>query len=253
MRRFRLRAGSLAGIPLWIHVSWFVVLGLVVWSVTVEFGSALPELPLVERLAMASVTGIAFFACLAVHEVAHAVVARRFAVRVRGITLFLLGRRGRDRRGAPHAGFGVRGRARGACHVGRHRQRVRPRFDAWAQRLGWTGPEGVLFTLSVVNLGVAVFNLIPGLPLDGGRILRAAIWRRTGSFVRATRIAAVGGRVVAATLVAIGLGVSLAGDPVALWYLPMGVFIWFLARASGRAAPPVKSGALALPREGEAA
>ena len=123
----------------------------------------------------------------------------------------------------------------------------------WAHRLGWTGPEGVLFTLSVVNLGVAVFNLIPGLPLDGGRILRAAIWRRTGSFVRATRIAAVGGRVVAATLVAIGLGVSLAGDPVALWYLPMGVFIWFLARASGRAAPPVKSGALALPREGEAA
>ena len=58
---------------------------------------------------------------------------------------------------------------------------------------------------------------------------------------------------VATTLVAIGLGVSLAGDPVALWYLPMGVFIWFLARASGRAAPPVKSGALALHREGEAA
>ncbi len=71
----------------------------------------------------------------------------------------------------------------------------------------------MLFTLSVVNLGVAVFNLIPGLPLDGGRILRAAIWRRTGSFVRATRIAAVGGRVVAATLVGIGLGVSLAGRP----------------------------------------
>ncbi len=111
----------------------------------------------------------------------------------------------------------------------------------------------MLFTLSVVNLGVAVFNLIPGLPLDGGRILRAAIWRRTGSFVRATRVAAIGGRVVATTLVAVGLGVSLAGDPVALWYLPMGVFIWFLARASGRAAPPVKSGALALRREGEAA
>ena len=91
MRRFRLRVGSLAGIPLWIHVSWFAVLGLVVWSVTEEFGAALPELPLTERLAMASVTGIAFFACLAVHEVAHAVVARRFSVRVRGITLFLLG------------------------------------------------------------------------------------------------------------------------------------------------------------------
>ena len=70
----------------------------------------------------------------------------------------------------------------------------------------------MLFTLSVVNLGVAVFNLVPGLPLDGGRILRAAIWRRTGSFVRATRVAAIGGRVVAAMLVAVGIGVSLAGD-----------------------------------------
>ena len=252
MRRFRLRAGSLAGIPLWIHVSWFAVLGLVVWSVTEEFGAALPELPIAERLAMASGTGIAFFACLAVHEVAHAVVARRFAVRVRGITLFLLGGVAEIEGELPSPGsefaVALAGPATSVAIAS-----VFALGSRGAQRLGWTGPEGVLFTLSVVNLGVAVFNLIPGLPLDGGRILRAAIWRRTGSFVRATRIAAVGGRVVAATLVAIGIGVSLAGDPVALWYLPMGVFIWFLARASGRAAPPVKSGALALPREGEAA
>ncbi len=252
MRRFRLRAGSLAGIPLWIHVSWFAVLGLVVWSVTEEFGAALPELPLAERLAMASVTGLAFFACLAVHEVAHAVVARRYAVRVRGITLFLLGGVAEIEGELPSPGsefaVALAGPATSVVIAS-----VFALGSRWTHQLGWTGAEGVLFTLSVVNLGVAVFNLIPGLPLDGGRILRAAIWRRTGSFVRATRVAAVGGRVVAATLVAIGLGVSLGGDPVALWYLPMGVFIWFLARASGRAAPPVQSGALALPREGEAA
>jgi len=252
VHRFRLRAGSLAGIPLWIHVSWFAVLGLVVWSVTEEFGAALPELPLAERLAMGSVTGIAFFTCLAVHEVAHAVVARRFSVRVRGITLFLLGGVAEIEGELPTPGsefaVALAGPATSVVIAS-----VFALGSRGAHRLGWTGPEGVLFTLSVVNLGVAVFNLIPGLPLDGGRILRAAIWRRTGSFVRATRIAAVGGRVVAITLVAIGLGVSLAGDPVALWYLPLGVFIWFLARASGRAAPPVNSGALALPRESEAA
>jgi Zn-dependent protease len=252
VRRFRLRAGSLAGIPLWIHISWFVVLGLVVWSVTVEFGSALPELPLAERLAMAWVTGIAFFVCLAVHEVAHAVVARRFAVRVRGITLFLLGGVAEIEGELPTPGsefaVALAGPATSVAIAS-----VFALGSRVAHGSGWTGAEGVLFTLSVVNLGVAVFNLIPGLPLDGGRILRAAIWRRTGSFVRATRIAAVGGRVVAAALVAIGIAVSLAGDPVALWYLPMGVFIWFLARASGRATPPVKSGALALRREGEAA
>ena len=59
----------------------------------------------------------------------------------------------------------------------------------------------MLFTLALVNLGVAVFNLVPGLPLDGGRILRAAIWRGTGSFSRATRVAAAGGGVVSASLV----------------------------------------------------
>lgn len=252
MRRFRLRVGSLLGIPLWIHVSWFGVLGLVVWSVTVEFGAALPELPLVERSAMALLTGVAFFACLALHEVAHAVVARRFGVRVRGITLFLLGGVAEIEGELPSPGseFAVAfaGPATSVAIAS-----ALALGAGWADRLGWTGAEGVLFTLAVVNLGVAVFNMVPGLPLDGGRILRAAIWRRTGSFVRATRVAAVGGRVVAASLVAIGIGVSLAGDPVALWYVPMGVFIWFLARASGRAAPPAEGGALALTGEGEAA
>jgi Zn-dependent protease len=252
VRRFRLRVGSLLGVPFWIHVSWFVVLGLVVWSVTVEFGAALPELPLVERSAMALLTGVAFFACLALHEVAHAVVARRFGVRVRGITLFLLGGVAEIEGELPSPGseFAVAfaGPATSVSIAS-----ALALGAGWADRIGWTGAEGVLFTLAVVNLGVAVFNMVPGLPLDGGRILRAAIWKRTGSFVRATRVAAVGGRVVAASLVAIGIGVSLAGDPVALWYVPMGVFIWFLARASGRATPPVEGGALALTREGEAA
>lgn len=252
MRRFRVRVGGLLGIPLWIHLSWFAVLGLVVWSVTDEFGVAFPDLPLVERLAMASITGVAFFACLAVHEVAHAVVARRFGVRVRGITLFLFGGVAEIEGELPSPGsefaVALAGPATSVALAS-----ALALGSRWVAQLGWTGVEGVLLTLSVVNLGVAVFNLIPGLPLDGGRILRAAVWRRTGSFVLATKVAAVGGRVVAASLVALGIGTTLMGQPFGLWYVPMGTFIWFLARASGRAAPPVEGGALALAREGEAA
>jgi Zn-dependent protease len=252
VRRFRVRVGRLLGIPLWIHVSWFFVLVLVVWSVTEEFGTALPDLPLVERLAMASITGVAFFSCLVVHEVAHAVVARRFGVHVHGITLFLLGGVAEieGELPSPRSEFAV---ALAGPVTSVVIASVFALGSRWADRLGWTGAEGVLFTLAVVNLGVAVFNMIPGLPLDGGRILRAAIWQRTGSFVRATKVAALGGRVVAAALIAIGIVITLAGDPFALWYVPMGVFIWFLARASGRATPPVQGGALALTREGEAA
>jgi Zn-dependent protease len=252
MLRLRIRVGRPLWIPLWIHASWFAVLGLAVWVVTVAFGSVLPRLPLPERSAMALVTGLAFFACLAVHEVAHAVVARRFGVRVLGITLFLLGGVAEIEGELPSPGsefaVALAGPATSIA-IGSVLALASTAFG----RFGWRGAEVVTFTLAVVNLGVATFNLVPGLPLDGGRILRAAIWRATGSFARATRVAAIGGRVVAAALVAVGVVSSLRGDLGGLWYVPMGTFIWFMARASGRVAAPGHDGALALTREGEAA
>ena len=252
MRRFRFRIARVLGISIWVHGSWFVVLGLAVWAVTVAFGDVLPQLPITERLVMATVTGLAFFGCLCVHEVAHALVARRFGVRVRGITLFLLGGVAEIQGDLPSPGaeFAVAlvGPATSVA-IGS----VLALLAAWAGALGWAAVEAVAFTLALVNLGVALFNLVPGLPLDGGRILRAAIWRRTGSFTRATVVASLGGRIVAAALIAIGIVSAVRGDLTGLWYLPMGSFIWFLARASARATPPVDDRALALTGEGEAA
>jgi len=249
MRRFRVRLGSLLGIPLWIHASWVLVLGLAVWASTNAFAEALPRLPLAERLAMASATGIAFFGCLAVHEVAHALVARRFGVRVHGITLFLLGGVAEIEGEIPSPGaeFAVALVGPAASIV------LGSAFLLLADRLGsWVGGQAVAFTLAAVNLGVAVFNLIPGLPLDGGRVLRAVLWRRSGSFVRATRIASRGGAIVAALLAVMGLVIATRGDAIGLWYVLMGAFIWTLARASGRASPPVERRGLALTGEGEA-
>lgn len=228
------------------------MLGLAVWAVTVSFGDVLPQLPVAERLLMATVTSFAFFGCLCVHEVAHAVIARRFGVRVRGITLFLLGGVAEIQGELPSPGaeFAVAlvGPATSVA-IGSVLALVAEGTGA----LGWTAVEAVAFTLALVNLGVALFNLVPGLPLDGGRILRAAIWRRTGSFTRATAAASLGGRIVAAALIAIGIVSAVRGELTGLWYVPMGAFIWFLARASARATPPVDDRALALTGEGEAA
>jgi Zn-dependent protease len=252
VRRFRIHIGRFLGIPLWVHASWFLVFGLAVWAITGEFGDALPQLSVGERLAMAAATGLAFFGCLAAHEVAHAVVARHFGVHVRGITLFLLGGVAEIEGELPSPGaeFAVALAGPGtSVAIGS----LFALLSSWMNAIGWTGPEAVTLTLAAVNLGVALFNLIPGLPLDGGRILRAVVWRRTGSFEFATSIAARGGSIVAALLIALGLVAALVGQAAGLWYVPMGVFIWFLARASRRATAPDGSRALALTGEGEAA
>ncbi len=240
------------GIPLWIHVSWFAVLVLVVWTVTIEFGEVLPGLPVLERLSMAAITGVAFFGCLAVHEVAHAVVARRFGVRVKSITLFLFGGVAEIEGELPTPGsefaVALAGPATSVA-IGS----VLAVAAGIADGLAWTGAAGVLFTLALVNLGVAVFNLVPGLPLDGGQDPAGGDLARDRELL-AGHARGGGGR---------GCGLRRAGrgrrgrhrvrPSRGLWYVVMGVFIWFLARAAGRAVPPVQGRALALSGEGEAA
>ena len=91
MRRFRIPIGRVFGIRLSLHASWFLVFALVTWTTVVAYGDAYPRLPGAERAAMGVVTGIAFFACLLANEISHAMVARRFGIRIRGIMLFMFG------------------------------------------------------------------------------------------------------------------------------------------------------------------
>jgi Zn-dependent protease len=252
VRRFRLPIGRIFGIQLYLHGTWFVVLALVVWASARVFAQAYPGLPAAERSAMAIVTGPVFFACLALHEVSHAVVARRFGIAVHGITLFLFGGVAEIDGEVPSPG-----REFAVALVGPATSVALASLFALAAMgataLHRAGAEGVLLTLAAVNLGVAVFNLIPGLPLDGGRLLRAGVWGWTGDFTRATRIAAVGGQILAVCLAVLGAVVVLTGDLAGLWYVPLGAFVWFLARRSALARVPVPMGALALPREGDPA
>ena len=244
MRRLRIPAGRVLGIQIWIHASWFPVAGLAVWVISSVFRDGFPGLPLSERVLMGALTAASFFACLVTHELAHALVARRFGVQVRGITLFLLGGvaeiEGELPTPAKEFAVALAGPATslalGAAFALLWRLAV---------AFGWTGAEGVTFTVAAVNLGVAAFNLLPGLPLDGGRLLRAGLWRRSGSYASATRIASAAGRVVAVLLAIMGLIAFAAGDPTGLWYVPMGGFIFLMARSAGRAETPTPEGALA--------
>jgi Zn-dependent protease len=122
---------------------------------------------------------------------------------------------------------------------------------AWSGDRHLLGAEGVLFTLAIVNVGVALFNLVPGLPLDGGRLLRAGLWRISGDFSKATKVAAGAGRLLAVTLLVLGTVLLVMGNGFGAWYGAMAAFLWLLAGRSGRASPPGE--ALALHGESEAA
>jgi Zn-dependent protease len=244
MRRFRIPLGSVLGVRLWLHASWFLVAGLVLWATTGAFGQGFPDLPLAERLLMGAATAICFFACLVAHELAHSVVARRFGVRVRGITLFMLGGvaeiDGEIPTPAQEFAVALAGPATSLALGGAFALLWRA-----STAIGWTWAEGIAFTVATVDLGVALFNLVPGLPLDGGRLLRAALWRRSGDHARATRVASGAGRALALLLALAGVFMALAGDPAGLWYVPMGGFIFLMARSAARVSPPVGTGALA--------
>ncbi|MEX2275205.1 MAG: site-2 protease family protein [Actinomycetota bacterium] len=239
--RGRIPVGRLLGLQLWLHPSWFPVLVAVALLTASEYRTLVPGTSTTARVAMGAVTAVAFFACLVVHEVSHSIVARRFGIRVRGITLFLFGGVAEIRGEVPHPGqeFAVAlvgpltSIALGA---------IFGVLAAGADALVWDQIAGVLFTLALVNLGVAVFNLIPGLPLDGGRLLRAVIWRRTGDRDRATSIASGIGKGLGIVLALSGVGMGIFGNLVGLWYVLVGVFLALLAARSRHAVPTVETG-----------
>jgi Zn-dependent protease len=252
MLRMRLPIGRVLGIRLWLHVSWFPVLAVAIWVLTTTFADAFPELPGAERLAMGLVTAVAFFGSLTTHELSHALMARRFGIEVHGITLFLFGGvaeiRGEVPTPAREFAVAVIGPATSIALA----SLAGLGFVA-ANAHEWTGAEGVFFSLAAANLGVALFNLVPGLPLDGGRLLRAAVWRLTGSFTSGTRVAAVGGKLLAVAVAAGGAFLLLRRDLLGLWYGGIGAFLWLLAGRAARSIPPAPRPGVAWTREGEAA
>lgn len=249
MRRFRVPLGRVWGIRLWIHATWFPAFIAAVWILTTTFGEADPSLPLAERVAMGIVTSVAFFSSLACHELAHARVAMRYGIGVRGITLFLFGGVAQIDGEVPtprrEVAVAIAGPATSVVIAA-----VSGLAALVSDHVGAAGATGVLIALATANAGVAIFNLVPGLPLDGGRLLRAGVWRATGDFRRATRIAAIGGRVIACGLVAIGIVVVVAGrDAFGVWYAFVGLFMWRLAALAANARLPAEPGALALDGE----
>jgi Zn-dependent protease/CBS domain-containing protein len=236
------RVGSLFGIEIRIHISWVIIFALVffgLWEGQFQ-GTAWSQQ---KRLVVAIVTALLFFCSIIAHELSHSLVARQFNMKVSSITLFLLGGVANLRQEPPTARaeffmaaagpamsllIGVVGLAIGGGDIpfvniavpGVLNIETAPSLD---------GLIAVTSYIGSINLALAAFNLLPGFPLDGGRVLRSIIWGIRGDRAKATPIAARGGQVVAGLFVVWGLAEFNRGQ--ALWFWPF-LLAYFLYNAA---------------------
>lgn len=228
------RLGRLFGVEILAHWSWPLIVVLLTWSLQAGFlPAAYPEWTAPQRWSVALLTSLLLFGSVLAHELAHALVARRRGYRAERIVLYLFGggteltdepRRPRDEFWIAAAGPLTSVAAVAVC------------AGLWL--LGRTLALQPLYPLAgylaVMNALIASFNLLPGLPLDGGRMLRAALWGRHRTRLQATRTASIGGRIIAALLFGLGILRVLGGDVGGLWFALIGWFLWDAAQTSYR-------------------
>lgn len=223
---------TVRGIPIGAHWSWLLVFALLLWSLArALFPATYPGLATGTYIAMAAVTVVLFFASILLHELGHALRALEEDMKIEGITLWLFGGVAAFRGMFPSAGAEFRIAVAGpAVSV------VLAAFFAALAFLGNTfgAPEevqGVVDYLARINAILVLFNMIPALPLDGGRVLRSLLWRQQRSFSAATASAARAGKTFGGVLAAVGVLNFLTGGAGAggVWLVFLG---WFLMQAA---------------------
>ncbi|MCL4523058.1 MAG: site-2 protease family protein [Acidobacteria bacterium] len=224
------RIGRVLGIPIHLHASWFLLFALITFSWVSYFTNQHPHWSESQHWAAGILSSLLFFGSVLFHELAHSVVALRYKIPVVSITLFVFGGVARIGREARTAGQEFKIAVAGP---------VSSYLLAGAFYLvASAGVEGgmlraVASWLALINFALATFNLIPGFPLDGGRILRSIVWQFTGNFTRATRMASVGGQLIAYLMILVGIYSALTNELLGrfdgIWWTFIG---WFLLSAA---------------------
>ncbi|HTI33172.1 MAG TPA: site-2 protease family protein [Miltoncostaea sp.] len=228
--------GRVAGIEIGINWSVLALLALIMWTLaTGVFPDQNPGLGDNSYFAMAVIASFGFFASILLHELGHALQARRDGMDIDGITLWLFGGVARYNGMFPSAGAEFRIAVAGPL--------VSLLLAAGLIGATWLPglpdqADGVVAWLGIINAALLIFNLIPALPLDGGRMLRAALWAWKGDLQSATRMAAGAGRVLAIGMIGLGLAIAVLGQGIdGIWLAMIG---WFVLQAAGAESQYVK-------------
>ncbi len=222
-----LRLFRILGIQISLNYTWFIVFGLIAWSLASGyFPYHYPGLSRSAHWAMGFLGAVFLFLSVLAHEVTHSYIAKREGIEVKEITLFIFGGVSQMTKEPedPMKEFKVA--------IGGPISSLILAFIFWitSKIISYT-PDFILYTgllsyLAFINLSLAVFNLIPGFPLDGGRVLRALYWKKTGSVRKATQIAAGTGKWVGVGIILLGLLLILTGNLIGgFWFVIIGIFL----------------------------
>ncbi|MGQ9646892.1 MAG: site-2 protease family protein [Thermodesulfobacteriota bacterium] len=222
------KIGTILGIPIRVHFSWLIVFGLLTWLLSSRyFPQVTPDLPFVSYWVSGALAALLLFASVAFHELAHSYVAQKYKLTIESITLFIFGGVAQLKGDPPH-----------------------PKAEFWIAIAGplssfflsaaffllminTAGGTRALFAyLAQINLLLGIFNLIPGFPMDGGRVLRAAIWGKKKDYFLATQKASSIGRGIALFFIFFGLFSIFTGAVGGLWLMFIGWFLYSAAQAS---------------------
>jgi Zn-dependent protease len=228
-----IRIGRILGIPIYLDFSWILIFGLVTLSLARQFTKQFPQWTTEEQWGLGIITSLLFFASVVFHELSHSTVAQHYKIKVLSITLFLFG---------------------GLARIGREPTKAIQEFNIaiagpiasgflaalfWGLELAIPQPgvQAVAEPLILSNAMLAGFNLLPGFPLDGGRMFRAMVWGITKDFSRATRVAAASGKLIAYTMIGLGVfsvfaGTEYLGRWGGIWLAFIGWFLLTAAQAS---------------------
>ncbi len=223
------RIASVMGIPIRVHFSWLIIFGLITWSLsTYYFPKAAPELPGLSYWISGVLAAILLFLSVALHELSHSFVAIRNGMSIAGITLFIFGGVAQIKGEPPDPKI-------------EFKMAVAGPFLSFALAIFFyvlfeaaTGQvlKALFHYLAHLNLILGLFNLIPGFPMDGGRVLRAYLWKKKGDFFYATRTASVFGRRIATIFIIFGIFSIFTGFTGGIWLMLIGWFLHSAAQSS---------------------
>ena len=231
MSRGSIRIGRLAGIPIGVQPLWVVIVALITWSLGAAYYPAQVS-GIAPGLAygLGLLSALLLFASILLHELGHAIVARRRGVAIEEIDLWLLGGVSRMKGYPKTAGDELRFAIAGPAVT----LLIAAAFGALALALPSSSPAALRSLVEyqvLINAVILVFNLLPAFPLDGGRVARALIWGRLGDLSRATAIAASIGRGFGYAMIGLGLLATMGGLFSGIWLALIGLFVIFAAKA----------------------